>query len=130
MFATDINSAIIDLIAQTDASGGGTVSVTGHKVPDTGYMVGGYVESLIAPAYILDDEHVSYEMIYRFVSTNFTLATKFSMFVGAWIDVSTEKLYIDLSQHFDSLSEAMAVAAFHGEIAIWDLAESKEIIVK
>jgi hypothetical protein len=134
MHALTIDTAITEIIKGTRENGGHTASVLGIDVPKTGYMVGGYVDSLIFDAsLILDGEHdeVVWRMIIKWVSENFTLATKFSMFLGGWIDTETGEAYIDLSQHFayeDSLN-AMMTANFHDEIAIWDLGKGEEIRV-
>jgi hypothetical protein len=130
-----MHTAIQAVIKGTRENGGHTASVSGHDVPVTGYMVGGYVNSLIFDAsLIIDGKHddTVLRMIVKWVADNFVLATRFDTFLGGWIDTDENKVYIDLSRHFpysESVS-AVATAEFHDEIAIWDLAKGEEIRVK
>jgi hypothetical protein len=92
-------------------------------------MVGGYVDSLIFDVDVLTHGNLAYQMILRWLTGHLALATKFSVFLGGWIDSDTDLVYVDLAQHFTEKSDALAVAAFQDEIAIWDLKEAKEIRV-
>jgi len=123
------NDSIRTLIQETQETGGSSVSLIGEPLPESGYMVGGYVDSLIFDSGLLGHGTVAYDMILRWVSSHAALATKFSVFVGGWIDTDTDLVYIDLSQHFIDKSDALAVARFHDEIAIWDLSSKREIRV-
>ena len=46
---------------------------------------------------------------------------------GAWTDSKENLVYIDVSQHFESLDEAINLAKELGELAIWDITNKKEI---
>lgn len=129
MFAPEIETGIEKLIIGLNTDNGGTVSMTGDYVPTTGYMVGGYVDSLIFDSMYLESDHIPYEMIVRFVVTHFKLATTDSMFVGAWLDKETDQVYIDLSQRFTDRAVAIHAAIDNDEIAIWDLEKGEEIRV-
>lgn len=130
MHAETIDAAIESVIKGTRENGGHTASAIGRDVPTTGYMVGGYVESLMFGGELITDEGhnpVAYSMMLRWVASHFKIATKESMFLGGWIDTEENVMYVDLSQHFTDLSAALEVARHHEEIAIWDLATSEEI---
>lgn len=136
MFAQEIDTAIEMLlfsmrsqIATKEQSVGGTVSLIGKETPETGYMVGGYVDSLIFDVDLLSHGNVAWQMITRWLGGHFAFATKFDVFLGGWLDTDTNLVYIDLSQHFEDERDALAVAAFQDEIAIWDLGAKKEIQV-
>lgn len=125
-----IDAAIRSLIEGARKNSGHTASVTGHSVPEIGYMVGGYTDSLIFDAsVVMDGQHddIVYNMIVRWINENYTLATRFDMYIGSWIDKETGSVYIDISQHFTDRAVAIHTAIFHDEIAIWDLAASAEI---
>jgi hypothetical protein len=132
MFAAQIDNAIENLLWNTRESGGDTQSVRGDKVPDSGFMVGGFVDSLIFDAMLIRDPghfREVYGMIMKWVNANFKLATQANIFVGGWIDTETNTAYIDLSEHFpeDMRENAMFAGKQNNEIAIWDLGEGKEI---
>lgn len=131
MYAETIDKGIDELIEQTRKNGGFSVSMTGHPVPATGYMVGGYEASLIFGRDVLEAGHsvTAYQMILQYVGKHFTMLTRFDVFLGGWIDTDTDLVYVDISQHFEDKSEAMAAARFHDEIAIWDLENESEIRV-
>jgi len=132
MYAETIDKGIDDLIEQTRKNGGFTVSMTGRPVPETGYMVGGYVDSLIFGKDVLKPDHNStaYRIISQYVGRNFRLLTSDGItFLGGWIDPETDLVYIDVSQHFKEKGMALAAARFHGEISIWDLEKGEEIRV-
>jgi hypothetical protein len=47
--------------------------------------------------------------------------------VGVWTDTDDGRVYVDRVKHVDALSDALDLAREHGELAIWDLREEKEI---
>ena len=87
----------------------GTYSITeAHSVPvkvfrDTGYWVG------IEPVQALGD-------------------VPQDGYLGVWTDSAGERYY-DLTRHIQDLDEALAVASYYGQKAIWDNANNKEIPV-
>jgi hypothetical protein len=129
MHAVAIDNAIETLIRETLATGGSTVSLTGLPVPDSGFMVGGYVDSLIFDRELLAHGNVAWQMIERFVNQQFAFATRFDIFLGGWIDTQTDLVYIDLSKHWDDEIPAMSEAAENEEIAIWNLEKAEEVCV-
>jgi hypothetical protein len=134
MFAMQIDNAVDNLIFETRDKGGSTQSARGDKVPDSGYMVGGVVDSLMFDAMLIRDPGhfaTAYQMITRWIGQHFDMATRANIFLGGWIDYEEGIAYIDLSEHFP---EDMRVPAIHmaierDEIAIWDLGKGEEIRV-
>ena len=47
--------------------------------------------------------------------------------IGSWTDTETGKVYLDHVEHYWDERIALNLAAVRGEIAIWDVANSKEI---
>jgi len=123
---------IATLMLETLQSGGSTVSLKGFQVPDSGYMVGGMVDSLIFDSKLITEPghfRMVLEQITKWLDQNSTVAFKDSIYLGMWIDKETGQAYVDLSQRFFYVSDAMESAKFFGELAIWDLSEGKEIRV-
>jgi len=50
--------------------------------------------------------------------------------IWGWIDNKTNELFIDISTSYASLSDAIKVAKDNNQIAIFDMAELKEIRLK
>lgn len=132
MFAAQIDNAIENLLWETREKGGSTQSARGDKVPDTGYMVGGVVDSLMLDALLIRDPghfFVVYNMIQRWVNDNFARATDPGAFLGGWIDTEENIAYIDLSLHILDRETAILMAKEFEELAIWDLEKGEEIRV-
>jgi len=130
--AATIDAGIDELIERTRKDGGFSVSMTGQTVPSTGYMVGGYANSLIFGRDVLEPNHnvTAYQLISQYVGKHFRLLTSDTItFLGGWIDEDTDLVYIDISQHFTEKGQALAAAHYHGELAIWDLENEREIRV-
>jgi len=49
-------------------------------------------------------------------------------YLGVWTDSAGERFY-DLTRHIEDLPEALAVASYYGQKAIWDIKANKEIPV-
>lgn len=112
MIPTRITDRIFDMI--NDGQTGGTFSVDGHAVPDTGYFVGGAVPSLINPT--------------RTQVTEF-IETCGADYVGFWEDSETLALYIDAVDWTPSESYARRLSELRSEIAYWDVKRSQEVRV-
>lgn len=115
--------AITNILFEHESEGY-SVNVDG-EVPTSGYMVGGYVTSLVHDEYgyqpMLDTD-AWLEQHWSYFTTNPRV-----YFAGVWKDLETGKIYIDISRNIESLDEAVAVGVNHGEIAIWDVVNSREI---
>lgn len=132
MYAQTIETAITEIIKGTRENGGHTASAIGAPVPDSGFMVGGFVESLMFDASLITDgqhDETVWRMAFRWIATHYGVATMPNMFIGGWIDTEQNVAYLDMSNHYDDRAYAIQVAALHEEIAIWDLATSEEIRV-
>lgn len=109
-------SKIVDAMYDKIENGvsGGTFSVDGKIVPDTGFFVGGAVPSLINPtrAQVID-----------FVETVGT------DYVGFWEDTETNALYIDAVDWTASEPFARRLSILRDEIAYWDVKRSQEVRV-
>jgi hypothetical protein len=130
MHAETIDAAITQVMDGTRKDGGHTASGLGIPVPATGYMVGGYVQSLIFDESVLrDNEHndIVWRMIFRWAGTHVKRIIDPEMFLGGWIDTDEQAVYIDLSRHFTNRRDAIHAAIDNAEIAIWDLAANAEI---
>lgn len=105
---------IVDSILNKIANGetGGTFSVDGNSVPDTGYFVGGAVPSLINP---------TREQMIDFVET------AGADYVGFWEDSETLALYIDAVDWTPSEAYARRLSELRGEIAYWDVQRAQEV---
>lgn len=108
------------LIEESDS--GYSINLTGEQ-PTDGYMVGGEVESLI----IKDDEPRRYTTIDAWLVNHIDLLHTRGYFAGVWKDTDTDLIYIDISRNVDDLYTALAMAEARGELAIWDVANGKEI---
>lgn len=102
---TNIADAMLSKIA--DGVTGGTFSVDGHDVPNTGYFVGGAVPSLINP---------TRQQMIDFIET------AGADYVGFWEDSETLALYVDAVDHTESEAFARRLSILRGEIAFWDIA--------
>lgn len=95
-----------------------------NEVPTSGYMVGGYVPSLILD----QDEPVPYTITDAWLTKNWRYLTASNLFyVGVWTDSGSGKIYVDISRNIESLAAAIAVGLNFGEIAIWDVENNREI---
>lgn len=120
------------LMDRTYEFSGTTVSFNSVPVPDSGYMVGGFVDSLIfGPADLLTGDHraMTWEMISRWLDKHEELTRDLNVFVGGWIDSDSGLVYIDISRHYSDRAVAIHVAIDNNEIAIWDLGKGQEIRV-
>jgi len=113
MMLTQLQSRVLRELRSTVDKGrdGTTVSVTGD-VPTTGYMVGGAVPELVTN----DTRELS-----AWVAENS------GHYFGSWRN--GDVYHFDVSEHYDSEDSALLVARARGELAIWSLAESREIPV-
>lgn len=129
----EIENAIRNLIVGTALEGGSTQSLRGEAVPDSGFMVGGFANSLIFDSLLVTDAShwaVSFNGIANWVNNNLTLATAPEMYIGGWIDKETNSMYVDLSKLVVDREAAILTAKELGEIAIWDLGKGEEIRVQ
>lgn len=103
---------------------GGTVSLTGGPVPESGYFVGGMVSPLV-----LEPEELllstGHEMIDTFVT--YLLDRVSADYLGWWTDEETGKLWVDATSWHETEWEAGRVGRQRREIAIYDAANQREL---
>jgi hypothetical protein len=100
---------------------GFTVDRDGNT-PISGYMVGGLVPSLI-----LEPGQPLREDIETWIETQRKVIALPAPWFGIWEDSETGKIYVDLSQQYEDLYTALAVADSRKELAIWDVASAQEV---
>lgn len=108
------------LVAMAKAGEDGTVSTHGEPLPESGYYVGGKTPSLIFDNVTDVDRG----------EVGWWIGNNSSRFYGVWVDSDTGKIYFDAVTHMNYKSYALSVARSRGEIAVWDIANSKEIRVE
>jgi hypothetical protein len=102
---------------------GGTVSLTGNPVPESGYFVGGMVSPLILPTPIEFTPDAAFE-IETFV--NYLLDRVGADYLGWWTDEETGKLWVDATSWHADYDEAERLCRERGEIAFWSIADQRE----
>lgn len=110
---TITRNAASELLSHAD---GFTVSTTNDVLPSDGYFVGGVAPSMVTETVPSPSQLSAYVDTFPFAD-----------YVGIWTDTETHKVYVDVVEHYSSLTEAREVAGAREEIAIWDIENSSEI---
>lgn len=108
-----------------DLTKGFSIHPVTEDSPTVGYMVG-----VVKAAEVVIDskEEVTGELISKFMEDNKSqFESRPSLHVGGWIDGKSGQIYLDLSEQFDSIDDAIDAAESTDQLAIWDLNEKKEI---
>lgn len=105
-----------ELIASLLDGEGTTVDRYNESAPTTGYVVG--------VTGIKDPE--GYDAVERWVAS----FDHTQYYYGSWRDSETGSVFYDVVEIFDDLQEALLTAHGRNEIAIWDLANAREIRVE
>lgn len=112
----------LDSIAKT---GGFSVHPVTTSSPTTGYMVSVVPES---ETILNSKSDITGDLIGKFLEENKSkFESRPSLHVGGWIDSETGKVYLDLSERFDDIDDAIDAAEKTDQLAIWDLNEKSEI---
>ena len=93
-----------------------------YEEPKTGYFVGGRSWTLVGHHDVVDPY-----VIRDYLTSHRTLLSHEGVFVGWW--TNDGKVYVDISEHHYSRSQAVFVAESRSEIAVWDIENSNEIFV-
>ncbi len=93
-----------------------------YEEPKTGYMVGGVSWTMVGQSGVIDPYAIQ-----TFLEAHRAILSWSSIFVGWW--TNDGKVYIDISDHYESESSSLVLAESRGEIAVWDVQNSKEIFV-
>ena len=105
--------------------------------PNEGYIVGGVTkESKMVETFVLIDDHYAefkelwqkYEMELDEHQATYRMY-KYASGIGVGTWVHDGAIYFDLVQHLYSLDVATKLAKEHGEIAIYDCKNQKEILL-
>lgn len=96
---------------------GGTVAVDGGTLPVTGYFVGGMAPGLVYEGL----SSVRGPEVAEYVDGATT------DYVGWWVDMSDGRVYVDMVEWHGTESAARARGREFHEIAVWDIARSREI---
>ncbi len=106
-------------------SGGFSVHPVAANSPTSGYMVSVVPES---ETILNSADDVTEEAITKFFEENKShFGERPTLHLGGWVDQATGKVYLDLSEKFDSIDDAIDSAESTSQLAIWDLNEKKEI---
>lgn len=108
-----------------DLTNGFSIHPVTEDTPAVGYMVG-----VVKAAEVVIDskEEVTGELISKFMEDNKSqFEARPALHVGGWIDGESGKIFLDLSEQFDSIDDAIDAAESTDQLAIWDLNEKKEI---
>lgn len=109
-----------ELLSLARHGDGGTVPVNGMPLPSSGYYVGGRIPSLVMDRSELDRRDVvPLQSVINFVSRAQT------WYVGVWAD--GDKIYFDAVEWYQEEHTAAAIGRVRREIAIWDVARSREL---
>lgn len=112
-----------ELVAGAGTGTGATAWITPER--RTGYLVGGIRGGLCYDR--LDGKPLTVAHIIEWVR-EIVDHPKGVDTVGSWVDTNGD-IYIDASTHYADREIALIVAAHRGELAIWDIANAREIRV-
>lgn len=98
----------------------GTISAYDNPLPRAGYYVGGKFPSLVYKSV----SEIDRGEIAWWVGSNK------AAFYGVWVDSQTGKVYFDGVTHMQTEQYAVQLGHQRGEIAVWDIANGREIRVE
>lgn len=118
----------MEIVEQIFASPeGGTASLNGEKLPAYGCFVGGLVSPLIlgnGPEFTPDAKWDA-EVFVAHLRLNTDAG-----YVGWWTDEETGKLWVDGADWYSSVAKARVIGRQRHEIAIYDIANERELRLK
>lgn len=134
MLNTGTYRVLSDLIGAAIKEGGTTVSVSTYrdtKPVTSGYVVGGFGVSLVIPRYDSDDLGVyvpapSRDAAIFWIDRNLNKHERVNF--GSWRD-DRGRIWLDRVNILDNLDDALFLARFRGELAIFHLDTGEEIAV-
>lgn len=117
-----------EILRSIEATGGFSVHPVTAESPTTGYMCA----TVPGAEKIIDSKNdVTEEVIDQYFETHRDyLSSRPKLHLGGWIDSESDKVYLDLSERFETQEEAEQAAVKHKQLAIWDIANKKEIRIK
>lgn len=115
-----MNEAVYKLVFSVeDGKEGGTFSTQGHEVPESGYWVGGKIDSIVFQVGH-PSGHLAYVTQRLITDTN-------ADWVGHWVDTESNLIYVDAVDWIPERGRAEALGRSRGEIAIWDIRHGQEL---
>lgn len=117
----NINYIVSEIFAGRD----GSYNPVFHKVPTTGYMVGGASWTLTVPV-----GRFGGEMVYDFVTAHIMFLRdprtgEGDRYIGWWTHEG--RVYLDVSDNVTDKSEAVRLGRLRKEISVWDIEKGEEI---
>lgn len=117
----------MEIVEQIFASPeGGTASLTGKELPTTGYFVGGLVSPLILDE--TSDAAEARDEIEGFVA--YLAESTDAEYVGWWADEETGKVWVDGTDWYSTEVRAAGIGRQRHEIAVYDIANERELRLK
>jgi HK97 family phage portal protein len=116
---------VSEILRSIEATGGFSVHPVTAQSPTTGYMCATVPN---AEKIFGSTEEVTPKVIDEYFAKHKDfLSSRPKLHLGGWIKADEGKVYLDLSERFETEEEATAVAIEHKQIAIWDVKNKKEI---
>jgi hypothetical protein len=108
--------------------GGGTFNGEGFvSKPDNGYIVGGVVPSeIIQMGGILTARSLAERLAHFRAKHGVHFSNRTACYVGTWKD-GADNIHLDVSEWVPTFKQAIALAVYRKEAAIWDVAAGKEV---
>jgi HK97 family phage portal protein len=112
-------------IKSLEKTKGFSIHPVSESSPTSGYMVSVVPESeTIVPS----GQKVTGQVISKFLDENKSkFADRPALHIGGWYNAEEDAVYLDLSEPFDDINDAIDSAESTSQLAIWDLNEKKEI---
>jgi hypothetical protein len=119
---------ILFFIRQTNTHEGCSLSVKTGEQPSDGYMVGiGKERSKGVNLTKRCTKALTFGDVEYYYKENKHLLEKPNHYLGSWIHEG--RVYLDVSVRVSFLEQAMHLAVFHGEKAVWDVKLQEEVLV-
>lgn len=114
-----------EILRSIDKTGGYSVHPITAESPTSGFMVSTVTDA----EEILDGlESVTEDKVREYFEKNAERLTQNpKLHLGGWFNLEDGKVYLDLSERFDSIDDAIDAAEDHKQLAIWDLNTKSEI---
>lgn len=116
-----INNAALTAVEET---GGFTASINGGELPKTGYFVSDPKFGEVVPN---DKWNLQWNPAFAYLEEKEAELNLQGRYFGAWLDNDTGEIYLDVNRHVDSKEDALTIAKWNNQLAIFDIAAGKEI---
>ena len=114
-----------EILRSIEETGGFSVHPMTAESPTTGFMCATVPN---AEKIIDSKEEVTEKLVDEYFAQHKDyLSSRPKLHLGGWINAEEGKVYLDLSERFETQEEAEKAAIEHKQIAIWDVKNKKEI---